>query len=289
MRNSVVPLAIAILLAIASARQRQPRIEATTMAGSSIASNASTRDTVAHLPLVAAAFDLHDLATGVPPTAAPPTDILPTATPTPTDARPTRTATTTRSPTPTTTHLPPVPTRTPTTARPTPTFTDPWSCPPPTWPAPTRTPLPMPTGQWLRDAWPDAVLELPDGRRQVAAVDPDCRPSGDCGGDAAIVTSTQPITLTSPARLRLSLPAPLFVEDLRMHVSRVTSEQADRDEFGGLLLWYPTLPYSPYDLLYRQDQDVLLARDPGMYLLAVYARWSSLEGTVYGFLVEVQP
>lgn len=120
-----------------------------------------------------------------------------------------------------------------------------------------------------------------------------CDLPDDCG-DSDVVTPLEPITTTSPVRFRLRLRTPEVANTLVIYVHRVASAPP-QDEGRGQPLRYEweDLPASAadsrYPLLLRPEQAVTIARDPGFYVVELYAAWTEIGEVQYGFFVEVRP
>lgn len=164
----------------------------------------------------------------------------------------------------------------------------------PTSPLPTWTPRPWPTGTpatWA--AGPPPARLIVDGvGEQISGVGTHCwRPSGICGDMWGVPTVGEPLRVRSPFVGRLELQPVEAVTYYRMTVFE--GEPMDGLAApGGRQSWQPKHRDALdlfYELLPLRDQDVQLARAPGLYVLSVSVAWEALGDVNYGFLVEVLP
>lgn len=184
----------------------------------------------------------------------------------------------------------PSPTEAP-TPEPTPTIALDCDTPTPVPPSPTPEPPPSASPPSWHRAPPPAIL-LVGGTRQQSAVGTYCwRPSGLCV-DTAIVTPAEPLRLRSPIAGRLLIQPAEPPRILLMTVAGVTEAEEEGRRAGERWwrLWdLPDDRMTSYELSPLREVDVQLAREPGLYVVAVGVAWPSLGNASYGFLVEVTP
>jgi hypothetical protein len=183
------------------------------------------------------------------------------------------------------------PSRTP---PPQPSSTRPASWPTPTPPRATWTPRPLPTG--TPDGWalrpPSARLIVPGVGQQVSSVGTYCwRPAGVCRDLFCTPTLGEPLRLRSPFVGRLELVPSEAPTVYRLEVVRADELEAESGP-GGQRCWRWSgsgTRAAHYDLLPLREQDLQLAREPGLYVLSLFVVWEELGDASYGFLIEVLP
>jgi len=174
------------------------------------------------------------------------------------------------------------------TASLTPTATRPPAWPSPTNPPPTWTPLPTPTGSAGGLSPPPALMVLPDGVMYWSGIGTFCwRPGGFCVDYDGIVTPLARLRSRSPFVAHLLIQPPEGPKTLTMTVYKVVPEEEEVTPIGRI--WRPTERTNPYELLPQREQDIQIARRPGLYVIEVFTTWPTLGDADYGFLLEIVP
>lgn len=168
------------------------------------------------------------------------------------------------------------------------------SCATPTPPGATATDFPTVTPHpTSRFDGPPALRLVTAAATVTAAIGTYCWVGG-CRDTFAYVTPTQPTIVRSPFSARLVLAAADPPTSLSLSVHDVTGIEPLRPN-EERTSWRSVPRGAHYALVPQQEQDITIARKPGLYIVHVSAYWSGDGVTAprgdasYGFLVEVQP
>jgi len=141
---------------------------------------------------------------------------------------------------------------------------------------------------------PSAIIKV-DGKEQISGIGSYCWnevSSSLCADYMGIPTSDEPLPVSSPFTVHLSLPLKEPPQELQINVIRVTDNDKIKSRLNGSLLWQvrgENLYKGNYsNLTPESESDINLSLEPGLFVLKVYPSWKEKGSVSYGFLVEVR-
>jgi len=141
---------------------------------------------------------------------------------------------------------------------------------------------------------PSAILKA-DGKEQISGIGSYCWnevTSSVCADYMGIPTSDEPLPVSSPFTVHLSLPFKEPPQELQINVIRVTDNDKIKSRLNGSLLWQvrgENLYKGNYsNLTPESESNINLSLEPGLFVLKVYPSWKEKGSVSYGFLVEVR-
>jgi hypothetical protein len=142
---------------------------------------------------------------------------------------------------------------------------------------------------------PQASLHIGD-RSQAGAIGATCwqaeqhagKPvEATCADALGVPTALDPLPARSPLSAAFDLALASLPDKLALSISKVSPA----DELKGMPAsqrWWSPPSAQPLSLELSAHPATQLRLDPGLYLFALYARWSPQGDVTYGFLVEIQ-
>ena len=141
---------------------------------------------------------------------------------------------------------------------------------------------------------PPAILKL-DGKEQISGIGSYCWnevSSSSCADYNGIPTSDEPLPVSSPFTVHLSLPLKEPPRELQINVIRVTDDDKIKSGLNGSFMWQvkgENMQEGNYsNLIPESESDINLSLEPGLFVLEVYPSWKEKGSVSYGFLIEVR-
>jgi len=141
---------------------------------------------------------------------------------------------------------------------------------------------------------PSAILKV-DGKEQISGIGSYCWNEAwksVCADYIGIPTSDEPLPVSSPFTVHLSLPLNEPPQELQINVIRVTDDDKIKSSLNGSFIWQvkgENLQEGNYsNLAPESESDINLSLESGLYLLEVFPRWKEKGSVSYGFLLKVQ-
>lgn len=141
---------------------------------------------------------------------------------------------------------------------------------------------------------PTAILKI-DGKEQISGIGSYCWMGfwkGFCADSVGIPTPDEPLSVSSPLTVHLSLPLKKSPQDLQINVIRVTEDDKIESNLNGFFIWQvkgenmQEVNYS--NLTLKSESDIDLSIESGLYVLEVVPSWKEKGSVSYGFLLKVQ-
>lgn len=140
---------------------------------------------------------------------------------------------------------------------------------------------------------PSAILKV-DGKEQISGIGSYCWNEAwksVCADYIGIPTSDEPLPVSSPFTVHLSLPLKELPQELQINVIRVTDDDKIKSSLNGSFIWQvkgENMQEGNYsNLTPESDSDINLSLESGLYVLEVFPRWKEKGSVSYGFLLKV--
>jgi hypothetical protein len=141
---------------------------------------------------------------------------------------------------------------------------------------------------------PSAIIKI-NGKEQISEIGTYCWMGfwkAVCADSFGIPTPDEPLSVSSPFTVHLSLPLKEPPQDLQIIVIRVKEDDKIESNLNGFFIWQvkgenmQEVNYS--NPTPQGESDINLSLESGLYVLEVYPRWNEKGSVSYGFLLKVQ-